>query len=103
VFTNDSCPHCDIVADAVASIRGSNGSGPSRILFMNSGDPSKLVDKGLGDITVVDEDHMLGRRIGAFGAPSAVLIDAEGKIASETAVGSVAIKALFGIYGSGLR
>ena len=98
IFTNDSCPHCDKVADSIVELRGAGNFGERKILFLNSGDPSKLLAKGLGDCTATDDNHMLGKRMGAFGAPSAVLVDPEGKISSETAVGSVAIKALLGIY-----
>ena len=58
--------------------------------------------KGLGDCIVIDEGQMLGKMMGAFGTPSAILIDADGKISSETAVGSIAINALLGIHGGKL-
>lgn len=98
VFTNDSCPHCDKVADSIVELSDAGYFAEREILFLNSGDPTKLVAKGLGDCTARDDNHMLGKRMGAFGAPSAVLIDAEGRISSETAVGSLAIQALLGIY-----
>jgi thiol-disulfide isomerase/thioredoxin len=105
VFTDASCLHCEIVADSIASIRkggvGKLGNG-FKILFLHSGDATKLETRGLGDCTAIDEGQMLGRLLGAFGTPSAILIDANGKISSETAVGSVAINALLGIHGGKL-
>ncbi len=102
IFTNASCTHCDVVTDTVIRLRDrNNGLLPDgfRFLFLNSDDPTKLIQRGLADATSVDEGHVLGKRFGAFGTPSAILVDTEGKIASETAVGSVAIDALLGIYG----
>jgi len=102
IFTNSSCTHCDVVADSVIRLRDRDGGSHSdgfRFLFLNSDDPTKLIQKGLADCTAVDEGHSLGKRCGAFGTPSAVLVDSDGRIASETAVGSVAIDALLGIYG----
>ena len=105
VFTDASCLHCESVADSVVSIRqgGDNRIEKDlKILFLHSGDATKLVTKGLFDCIVIDEGQMLGKMMGAFGTPSAILIDADGKISSETAVGSIAINALLGIHGGKL-
>jgi thiol-disulfide isomerase/thioredoxin/uncharacterized membrane protein YphA (DoxX/SURF4 family) len=102
VFTDASCKHCEIVADSVIESRKTlSGNFPEgfRFLFLNSGDATKLLNKGLGDCAAIDEGQMLGKRMGAFGVPSAILVDSDGRIASETAVGSIAIDALLGKFG----
>jgi hypothetical protein len=45
---------------------------------------------------VLDQQFAAGRAFGASGTPSAVLVDAEGKIASEVAVGAPAVLELAG-------
>jgi sec-independent protein translocase protein TatA len=42
---------------------------------------------GIGSPVVLDQQFVVGRAFGAGGTPSAVLVDEEGKIASEVAVG----------------
>jgi hypothetical protein len=45
---------------------------------------------------VLDQQFATGRAFGASGTTSAVLVDAEGKIASEVAVGAPAVLELAG-------
>ena len=45
---------------------------------------------------VLDHHFAAGRAFGASGTPSAVLVDAEGRIASEVAVGAPAVLDLAG-------
>ncbi len=52
---------------------------------------------GLRSPVLLDPDGMrVGRLFGATGTPMAVLVDAEGKIASELAAGAPAVLALAG-------
>jgi hypothetical protein len=51
---------------------------------------------GLASTMVLDQQFSVGRAFGASGTPSAVLVDAEGKIASEVAVGAPAVLELAG-------
>ena len=46
---------------------------------------------GPNSTTVLDQQFTAGRAFGASGTPSAVLVDAEGRIASEVAVGAPAV------------
>ena len=45
---------------------------------------------------VLDQQFAAGRAFGASGTPSAVLVDAKGRIASEVAVGAPAVLGLAG-------
>jgi len=45
---------------------------------------------------VLDQHFAVGRAFGANGTPSAVLVDEEGKVASEVAVGAQAVLELAG-------
>jgi hypothetical protein len=51
---------------------------------------------GLSSTVVLDQQFAVGRAFGASGPPSAVLVDSEGKIASEVAVGAPAVLELAG-------
>ena len=52
---------------------------------------------GLRSPVLLDQDSMrVGRLFGATGTPMAVLVDAEGKIASQVAAGAPAVLALAG-------
>jgi hypothetical protein len=45
---------------------------------------------------LLDQNFAAGRAFGASGTPSAVLVDAEGKVASEVAVGAAGVMGLAG-------
>jgi hypothetical protein len=45
---------------------------------------------------LLDQSFATGQAFGASGTPSAVLVDAEGKVASEVAVGAPAVLELAG-------
>jgi len=51
---------------------------------------------GLTSPVLLDPQFAVGRAFGASGTPSAVLVDAEGKVASEVAVGAPAVMELAG-------
>jgi hypothetical protein len=56
---------------------------------------------GLSSTIVLDEGFSAGRAFGASGTPSGVLVDAEGKIASELAVGATQVLELAGAHQEG--
>jgi hypothetical protein len=51
---------------------------------------------GLRSTVVLDQEFATGRAFGTNGTPTAVLIDEQGKIASELAVGAPGVLALAG-------
>jgi hypothetical protein len=51
---------------------------------------------GLASPVVLDQQFAVGRAFGARGTPSAVLVDAEGKLPSDVAVGAPAVLKLAG-------
>ena len=50
----------------------------------------------LSSPVVLDQQFAVGRSFGASGTPSGVLVDKEGKIASEVAIGAPAVLELAG-------
>lgn len=65
-----------------------------RMLVVSSGDPKETRAQGFSSPVVIDKDYVLGHVFGSGGTPSAVLVDAFGKIASEVAVGAKEVFAL---------
>jgi hypothetical protein len=75
------------------TIGGANAA--SRILALQF---SKEANKAMGlrSPVVLDQNFGVGSAFGASGTPSAVLVDEEGRIASEVAVGAPAVLSLAG-------
>jgi len=62
-----------------------------KLLVISAGTKEDNEAMGLGSTVALDPSFVVGRTFGAGGTPSAVLVDEEGKIASEVAVGSPAV------------
>ena len=65
---------------------GANGSSPQLVL-VSSGDEERTRAEGFRSPVLLDPDWTLGEAFGAGGTPSAVMIDVEGRVASEVMVG----------------
>jgi protein-disulfide isomerase len=70
--------------------------GAPKLLFVSAGTEEANRDMKLSSKVVLDQQFAAGRAFGASGTPSAVLVDAEGRIASEVAVGAPAVLGLAG-------
>src|SRR5207302_10900525 len=71
--------------------------GAPRLLVVSVGSPEDNRVLGRRAPIVLDRAFETGRAFGADGTPSAVLIDAEGRMASDLAVGAPSVIALAGI------
>jgi protein-disulfide isomerase len=65
--------------------------GTPRLLFISAGTQEANREMGLASMVVLDQQFAVGRAFGASGTPSAVLVDAEGQVASGVAVGAPAV------------
>jgi hypothetical protein len=65
--------------------------GAPKLLFVSAGTEEANREMGLASTVVLDQQFAAGRAFGATGTPSAVLVDAEGRVASEVAVGAPAV------------
>jgi hypothetical protein len=65
-----------------------------RLLVVSTGSVEDNRAMGLRSTVVLDQGFVTGQAFGAGGTPSAVLVDAEGKLASGVAVGADAVLAL---------
>ena len=65
--------------------------GAPNLLVISAGTKEANEALGLSSPVVLDQQFSVGRAFGSGGTPSAVLVDEEGKIASEVAVGAPAV------------
>jgi hypothetical protein len=69
-------------------------NGAPKLLVVSAGTEEANRAMGLGSPVVLDQNFSVGSAFGASGTPSAVLVDEEGKVASELAVGAPGVLAL---------
>ena len=93
LFWGENCTHCKTMHDEFFDwfAKRSNGE-PDVVVFT---DDASLEAKMPGRV-VADENYKLAAKLGMYGTPSAVMINADGVFESETAVGPASIWALLG-------
>jgi peroxiredoxin len=87
-FWSPTCPHCVTFIDEVRAIDKTSLPRDLELVILSSGDPKAHEDLNIDYPVVIDDGSKIASTLGAFGTPSAVLIDEQGKFASETAVGA---------------
>jgi thiol-disulfide isomerase/thioredoxin len=94
LFWNPDCGFCRAMHDDLLSWeRSANGVTP-RLVVVSSGDEPSTRAEGFRSLVLLDEDFAAGTAFNANGTPMAVLVDAEGRIASLVAAGPEAVLAL---------
>ena len=72
------------------------GADEPQLILLSSGEAEKHRELGLQSQIILEEDKAISKKLGMDGTPSAVLINENGKIVSEVAVGAENIFALIG-------
>lgn len=97
-FWGLGCAHC---AEMLSSLREWDASrsldDPGLVIF-SDGSVDEHKKLGLKAPIVIDQDYKVAAQLGMFGTPSAVLVDENGTIVTETAIGAKNIWALVGRY-----
>src|SRR4051812_126306 len=101
-FSDPGCSACEPVLPEIARRQRDPSEGP-RPVVMTLGDAdanrAKASEHGL-DLVLLQDDMELARSVGVNGFPGALLLDDEGRVASEPAVGGHRVGDLLGItYG----
>lgn len=96
LFWNPGCGFCRRMLPYLKQWEENPPGGAPDLLVVSAGTEEANREMGLDSPIVLDQDFAVGREFGASRTPSAVLVDAEGKIASEVAVGALAILELAG-------
>jgi protein-disulfide isomerase len=94
LFWNPGCGFCDRMLPELKAWEAAATPASPQLLVVSTGDPAPNRTMGLRSPVVLDAEFAGGRALGVGGTPSAVLIDAAGRVASGVAVGAPAVLAL---------
>jgi peroxiredoxin/uncharacterized membrane protein YphA (DoxX/SURF4 family) len=96
LFWNPGCGFCQQMLPEIKQWEEDRPEDAPELLFVSAGSEEANRDMKLSSPVLLDQSFATGRAFGASGTPSAVLVDAEGRIASEVAVGAPAVLDLAG-------
>ena len=94
LFWDPGCGFCMQMLEDLRAWETSRPAGAPKLLVISTGTEEVNRTLGIHAPIVLDQGFEAGRAFGATGTPSAVLVDAQGKVASELAVGAEAVLAL---------
>lgn len=95
-FWSQTCPHCVNMLEDLREWDKSKGANEPNLLVLSEGEAELHQTMELNSPIVLDKERQISRELGWNGTPSAVLLDEEGKIISETALGAEQIWSLVG-------
>lgn len=96
LFWNPGCGFCQRMLEDFKAWETKRHRGAPKVLVVSTGTVEANKALGLQSTVVLDEGFAVAPKFGATGTPMAVLVDAEGNIASELAAGAPAVLALAG-------
>jgi peroxiredoxin len=94
LFWNPGCGFCQRMADDLKTWEANPPKDAPKLLIVSTGEAEANRKVGLKSPMVLDSGFSVGRQFGASGTPSAVLVGADGKIASGLAVGGPTVISL---------
>ena len=96
LFWNPGCGFCQQMLSDLREWEQNPPEDAPKVLVVSAGTEEANREQGLSSTVVLDQNFAVGRAFGASGTPSAVLVDAQGKVASDIAVGAPAVLELAG-------
>jgi peroxiredoxin/uncharacterized membrane protein YphA (DoxX/SURF4 family) len=97
LFWNPGCGFCQRMLDDLRAWEAEPPDGAPKLLVISTGAPEANRAMGLKSPVLMASSFSAAQAYGAGGTPSAVLIDPDGTVASEVAVGAPAVLALAGV------
>ncbi len=94
LFWNPGCGFCQRMVDDLKKWETAPPEKAPKLLVVSTGEAEANAAHGFQSAIVLDQGFNAGRSFGASGTPSAVLVDAEGNIASGVAVGAPSVLGL---------
>jgi thiol-disulfide isomerase/thioredoxin len=88
LFWNPDCGFCRALRDDVLTWEASADGDTPRLVIVSSGDAERTRADGFRSLVLLDEGFAAGAAFDAKGTPMAVLLDAEGRVASPVAAGA---------------
>jgi peroxiredoxin len=101
VFWNPGCGFCQQMLPDLRVWEDNRPEEAPKLLVVSAGTEEANREQGLSSTVLLDQNFATGRAFGASGTPSAVLVDAQGKVASDIAVGAPAVLELAGASRTG--
>lgn len=95
-FWSLGCGYCTQMLDELRDWDKTKGQDEPNLLLLSSGDKDKNLELDLSGTILLDDDRKVSQELGMNGTPSAVLVNRDGKVVSEVAVGAVQIWSLLG-------
>lgn len=95
-FWSLTCPFCTTMMEELKTWDKTKGKDSPDLIVFSEGDSKTHEEFGLSSPIILDEGYKTAAKLGMFGTPSAILVNEEGKIVSETAVGAANIWSLVG-------
>ena len=99
VFWSLTCPHCKAMMNDLNAWNEARSETDPELLVFSDGDPDDHKELKLRAPILLDKGYKTAEHLGMFGTPSAVILDENGRIATETGVGAANIWALLGRKG----
>jgi peroxiredoxin/uncharacterized membrane protein YphA (DoxX/SURF4 family) len=96
LFWNPGCGFCQQMLPELREWEDNPPEDAPKLLVVSAGTEEANRKQGLSSTVVLDQNFATGGAFGASGTPSAVLVDAQGKVASDIAVGAPAVMELAG-------
>jgi peroxiredoxin len=96
LFWNPGCGFCQQMLPDLKELEANSPVDAPKLLVVSAGSEEANKEMGIASPVLLDQNFATGRSFGASGTPSAVLVDAEGKVASDIAVGAPAVMELAG-------
>ena len=93
VFWDATCTACEQMLPHLSSLDSARGPEISRVIVVSSDTAETIRGAGLALPVARDEGHVLARAFRIPGKPAAVLLDSQGRIASDVILGTASIVA----------
>jgi peroxiredoxin/uncharacterized membrane protein YphA (DoxX/SURF4 family) len=90
LFWRPSCGFCQAMLEDLRDFDAGRSSGAPELVVISSGSPDEHRTMGLRAPVLSDDGGQVMAAYGAYGTPSALIVDAEGRIGSELAAGATA-------------
>lgn len=95
-FFGTTCPHCIAMHDDLRGWEENKSADEPNLVIFSEGDVEEHKEYDLSSPILLEKNYKTAIKFGMHGTPSAVLIDENGVIISETAIGAPQIWALVG-------
>lgn len=91
LFWNPGCGFCEQILPELKAWENTRGDAGPALLVVSTGSVEANAALGFRSRVVLDVNFAVGQAFGAWGTPSAVLVDESGRVASELAAGTDAV------------